>query len=64
MEGAREYYGEQNKPVREIQILEGFTNIWNLRNKTSKYGERNSSKAGNRLNYRIQTDGYWRRVGR
>ena len=40
MDGAREYYTEQNKSLRERQITYDFTNMLNLRNKTNKQREK------------------------
>ena len=36
MDKAREYNAEQNKSVREKQILYDFTHMWNLRNETDE----------------------------
>ena len=33
------YYAEQNKSVRERQILYDFTHMWNLRSKQMNIGE-------------------------
>ena len=37
MDGARVYYAKQNKSVRERQISDDFTHLWNLRNKTDEH---------------------------
>ena len=34
MDGARGYYAEWNKSIRERQILHALTHMWNLRSKT------------------------------
>ena len=33
VDGARGYYAEQNKSIRERQLSYDFTYMWNLRNK-------------------------------
>ena len=40
MDGARVYYGKQNKSVRERQISKDFTDMWDLRNKRDKQMKR------------------------
>jgi len=60
MDGSREYNAQQNKPVRERQILYDFTHMWNLRNKTN---EQRKKKRIITLNSREQTDGYQRGGG-
>ena len=37
MHGAKQYYAKQNTLVRERQIPYDFTDMWNLRNKTSEH---------------------------
>ena len=37
VDGARMYYAEQNKSVRERQISYDFTHMWNLRNLTDDH---------------------------
>ena len=38
VDGTRVYYTKQNKSVRETQISNEFTHMWNLRNKTDEHG--------------------------
>ena len=39
MDGARVYYAEGNKSVRERKIAYDFPHMWNLRNKTDEHME-------------------------
>ena len=65
MDGTRVYYAKQNKSVREKQISNDFTHLWNLRNKINKQREKVRERQSKKqiLNYRGQTDGYQRGDG-
>ena len=58
MDGAREYYANQNNQERQIPYV--FTHIWNLRNKTTEEEKKERQTERQTLNYREQTDGYQR----
>ena len=40
LDGARVYYDQRNKSVRERQILYDFIHMWNLRNKIDEHMQR------------------------
>ena len=70
MYGAREYNAKHSKSVRERQIPNDFTHMWNLRNKADEYmGSRGRKKRreGNKpqeiLKDREQTECWWREEG-
>jgi len=50
MDGSREYNAQQNKPVRERQILYDFTHMWNLRNKTNEQRKKETKQKNRLLN--------------
>ena len=61
MDGARVFYAQGNKSVRERQILYDFTHMWNLRNKTDEHsGEKGRQVMKQTLNYTEKTEGCWR----
>ena len=48
-----------------LNEISDFTHMWNLRNKTDEHKEKKERQSGKwTLNYREQTDGYWRGGGR
>ena len=49
MDGAREYYTKQIKPVKERQIPYDPTHMWNLRNKTNKLRVKKTKRQRNKL---------------
>ena len=66
MDGTRGYYAKQNKSVRERQIPYDFIHMWNLRNKTDEHRwkkERERQTIKQTLNYKEQTECYWRGGG-
>ena len=62
MAGTRVYYAKQSRSVRERQIPNDFSHMWNLRNKTDEHEgkKREEQTIKQTLNYREQTEGCWR----
>ena len=56
MDGAREYYTELNKSVRERQIPHDFTYMRNLRNKTDEHRVKKEREREREANHK--TDSY------
>ena len=60
VDGAREYYPEQNKSVKERQIPYDFTYMWNFRNKTNEHRkDREGQTKKQILNDGYQMGGGW-----